>query len=821
MSLQDLPALRRRSLTSCAWLAIAALAFGTAQAQDTATEPTPVDAQKELTPVDAQSIAREAYLFGFPIVENYKAMHAAAIDEDGEDYLAPMNRLSHRDHLADSLEIVGVTPEIDASYSLVWLDLRSEPQVLAVPAVEEGRYYSIQLIDFFKYTFDYIGSRTTGNGAGRYVIAGPGWTGDAPADIGRMIRCETAFALAVYRTELRGPEDLEQVQEIQSRYTIQGLTGLLGLPEPEPGPALAFHRPGSEAEDALAFFSSLNFLLQFCPPHPSEQALMERLARIGVAAGARFDTSEVSNEVQNALRTGIKEGDGVVTAAAAKLKVAEVMGTRDFLGADYIRRAVAAKIGLYGLSKEEALYTLYLKDGEGKPLDARTASYVLKLGEKELPPVQGFWSVTMYDGESKSLVPAASRHGINSSMMPDLARNADGSATLYLQHEAPEDQAESNWLPAPNGPFYLVMRLYWPRPEAYDGTWSPPLVWRATAAPETTTPKPAGTESAEEVQPSVLVAEAKPELERPTIWGEPTEVQVLIYVIDVDEVNSADQSFAASVFIRSRWKNPFLRHQGPGPLHRTLTEVWNPRLTIIGQQMQWLSYPESVRIEPDGTVDYSQKVWGRFSQPLKLQDFPFDEQELSIHIVAAGLPESHVKMMALVNDNGGTSRIAPSFSLPDFDVLSWNASVQAYDTGQGPVGVAGYEMKISVARRTTYYILKVIIPLCLIVIMSWLPRWIDPKEIGTNVGISTSAFLTLVAYMFAITVLLPRVSYVTRMDRFILLSTLMVFAGLIQTGMNTVLVQGAKRGLPLHIDRWSRVIYPVLFVLVLAVSFAP
>ena len=149
------------------------------------------------------------------------------------------------------------------------------------------------------------------------------------------------------------------------------------------------------------------------------------------------------------------------------------------------------------------------------------------------------------------------------------------------------------------------------------------------------------------VQPSVTQEEPKPELERPTVWGEPTEVQVGIYVIDIDEVDSADQSFAASVYFEAHWNNELLSHEGPGPKLRSLTDVWNPRLTIVGQQMMWRSYPDYVEIQPDGTVIYRQKIWGRFSQPLNLKDFPSDRQELSIHLVAAGLLENDVKMVPL------------------------------------------------------------------------------------------------------------------------------------------------------------------------------
>ena len=365
----------------------------------------------------------------------------------------------------------------------------------------------------------------------------------------------------------------------------------------------------------------------------------------------------------------------------------------------------------------------------------------------------------------------------------------------------------------------MVMRLYLPKPVAYDGTWSPALVWPETSTPQMDAIKPTGVEATEEVKPSTLVEEPKPEMDRPTVWGEPTEVQIGIYIIDVDEVDSADQSFAASVYFQARWKNPFLRHKGPGPMNRGFSDVWNPRLIIIGQQMAWKSYPDSVEIQPDGTVIYRQRVWGRFSQPLDLRDFPFDQQTLSVQVVAAGLMEDHVKMVPLFTKAGRSSGIANRFSLPDFDVVSWDAASSPYYPGRETNGLAGYEMKINITRQPTFYILKVIIPLCLIVIMSWLPRWIDPEQSGTNIGISTSAFLTLVAYLFAITVLLPRVSYVTRIDRFILLSTLTVFAGLIQTVANTVMLKNEKKKWVERLDFLSRFLYPLLLAVVIVVSF--
>jgi hypothetical protein len=334
-----------------------------------------------------------------------------------------------------------------------------------------------------------------------------------------------------------------------------------------------------------------------------------------------------------------------------------------------------------------------------------------------------------------------------------------------------------------------------------------------------TDPAAGPSETAQASEPSSPEEEPKPELERPTVWGEPTKVGMAIYIIDVDEVSSAKQSFSASVYIEARWEIPTLRHEGPGPLHRAWTEVWTPRLTIINQQQAWRAFPASVEILPNGEVITRQKFWGQFSQPLDLRDFPQDQQKLTIHVIAAGLRESEVQMFPLEGEDGSKSGIAQSFSLPDFDVLSWKAEPHPYFAFEGRVGTPGFQMEIEVRRRETYFVVKVIIPLCLIVIISWVPRWIDPREIGANLGISATSFLTLIAYLFAITVFLPPVSYITRIDRFILLSTFMVFASLLHTVLSTALVRKERAGRAERINFWSRAIYPSVLLLVLAFSF--
>ncbi len=238
----------------------------------------PVVAQ-ELTPVEVQSIAREAYIYGFPMVENYRAMYASAIDRNSQEYAAPFNTLQHEANVFTAADKDVVTPNPDVLISLLWLDLRTQPIVLGVPQIEPDRYYSIQLIDLFNFTFSYIGTRATGNGAGSYLIVGPRWQGEAPPQIDKVIRCETEFAMAIYRTQLRGPGDLPDVKRIQAQFTVRTLSALPGQPRPDIATEIPFPRPALATEPGITFLSTLGFLLPFCPPPAAEAELMARFAQ--------------------------------------------------------------------------------------------------------------------------------------------------------------------------------------------------------------------------------------------------------------------------------------------------------------------------------------------------------------------------------------------------------------------------------------------------------------------------------------------------------------------------------------------------------------
>jgi hypothetical protein len=361
------------------------------------------------------------------------------------------------------------------------LDLRTEPMVLTIPRIDKRRYFSIQLIDAYTHNFAYIGTRATGNDGGSFLIAGPGWKGELPKGVTKIIQSETEIVLALYRTQLFNPGDIEQVKQIQSQFKIQPLSAFLGTPAPQTKAQINFIQPltPETQRNALDVFSVLNFVLQFCPTHPSETALMERFAKIGIGAGKTFDSTAFSPEIQQALRDGIadawKDFTGIgQRAASGDLSTSDVFGTREYLKNNYGYRMAAAVLGIFGNSKEEALYPIYKVDDKGQPLLGAN-KYVLRFAPGQLPPVNAFWSLTMYELPASLLVDnPINRYLINSPMLPNLKKDKDGGYTIYIQHSSPGKDREANWLPAPSGPFTAVMRLYLPKEDAYNGKWTHP-----------------------------------------------------------------------------------------------------------------------------------------------------------------------------------------------------------------------------------------------------------------------------------------------------------------------------------------------------------
>jgi len=432
-----------------------------------------------ITADEVRKIAKDAYIYGYPMIDGYRIQHTYFVNKDNTEYKAPYNVLASAARVYTADDKAVQTPNSDTPYGMLGMDLRNEPFVITVPKMEPNRYFSIQLIDAYTHNFAYIGSRTTGNNEGNYLVAGPGWKGELPRGIDQIITCETQLALAVVRTQLFNPADLTNVANLQKKYKAQPLSAFLGAAKPAANAEINFVKPvsGTEIKSSLEFFNVLNFLLQFCPVHPSEKALREQFASIGIKPGVVFDTTRLTPEIKQAFEDG--RADAWKEFAALKVKTdnkevtsGDLFGTRDQLKNNYLYRMAGAIIGIYGNTKDEAMYPIYSVDNEGLALNGANA-YTITFTKNNMPPVNAFWSFTMYELPSSLLTKnPINRYLINSPMLPQLKKNADGGFTIYVQHASPGKAEEANWLPAPSGKFMIVLRLYWPKEEALNGNWT-------------------------------------------------------------------------------------------------------------------------------------------------------------------------------------------------------------------------------------------------------------------------------------------------------------------------------------------------------------
>jgi hypothetical protein len=442
---------------------------------------------------ETRAIAEEGFIYGLPIVMNYAVMYALSVDKNSGQYKAPFNVIKNEHRTFTYKDTAVVTPNSDTPYSSLWLDLRAEPIVISVPAVEKKRYYSVQLCDGNTYNYSYIGSRATGHAAGDYLVAGPGWHGVTPAGIKKVFRSSTEFSITIFRTQLFNADDMPNVVKVQAGYKVQPLSAYLHQPAPPAAPALNF--PPIDKESVKTnFFQYLDFALQFAPAQPNEQAIRAKLARIGIGAGKKFNFDDIDLEHKLEVGLGMKAGESKIEASIASggkdqngWRVGGLAGgDATYFNGDWLERAGLAKAGIYANDPAEAMYPLTRVDATGETLDGSTHNYTLTFPAGQYPPVNAFWSVTMYDGTTQLLIKnPINRYLINSPMLPNMKKNANGSLTIYIQKDSPGVDKESNWLPAPNGPIYLVMRLYWPKvtqPSILppgEGAWNPPALQRA------------------------------------------------------------------------------------------------------------------------------------------------------------------------------------------------------------------------------------------------------------------------------------------------------------------------------------------------------
>ncbi len=393
-----------------------------------------------------------------------------AVLKDSPTYVGGFNVFRHYSKAFTAANHDVVTPNNDTPYSWSWLDLRAEPVVISVPEVPDKRYYVIQCIDLYTYNCAYIGSRTTGNGAGDFLMVGPKWKGDIPTGFKKFFKSETEIVGTLVRTQLDGPGDEENVKKVQAGYKLTPLSAFKKTAPPPPAPPLDFP-PYDKAKAANHnFIGYLNFLLSLAgPPHPTEVALRGRFAGIGIVPGKAWDPSKVDATTLTAIDAGVKEAQQELKA---KIDVTHgsngLFGSRQALGENYLQRAVAAAMGLYGNDLEEAWYGGLVGDG--------TKVATMHFSKDQLPPAKFFWSVTLYTLPDRFLYDnPLNRYSIGD-RTKGLKYDDEGGLTIHVGHESPGKDQESNWLPAPAGKYSFVARVYGPSEAAMTGKWKLPAM---------------------------------------------------------------------------------------------------------------------------------------------------------------------------------------------------------------------------------------------------------------------------------------------------------------------------------------------------------
>ena len=418
---------------------------------------------------DLSAIARDAYIYAFPLYEMYRVRYQALYNP-ANPRRATVNRFAHRRELADHTSRAVTTPNNDTIYSSAFLDLAQGPLVLDVPDIAD-RYYSLAFMDFYTNDFAYVGTRMTGGQAGKYVIAGPGWQGAAMPEGARPIASPTNAVWLLGRFLVADASDLPNAHRVQDELRLAPLAA---------STAPSFDGPAIDPDDPWNFFAVVNHALTQNPPPQRDAAMVARIAAINVGPGQRFDAGRFDAAQQQALLAGIADAKRLIAAKSLRGTVVNgwaygVPGVGNF-ATDYLLRAAVALKGLAALEPAEAMYLTYV----GTPLDG-SAAYRLHFDADRLPPVAAFWSLSIYqvmpDGRLFFADNPLRRYSIGD-RTPGLRRNADGSLDLYIQQVSPPAAAASNWLPAPAGQLSLILRAYLPRAALIDESYAPPALER-------------------------------------------------------------------------------------------------------------------------------------------------------------------------------------------------------------------------------------------------------------------------------------------------------------------------------------------------------
>jgi hypothetical protein len=434
----------------------------------------------EVTPADARAIAQEAAIFGFALVEHYRVVHRCGVDTASPKY-APANTFNHADRFQGPRGAIVASPGNDTLHSTACLDLRAEPVVIDVPPVED-RYYSLRLLDMVSEPFAYIGSRATGPEPGSYVVVGPGWKGDLPPAtmVTAIIPAPSWFVLVASRTEAKTEGDIDDAAVVQSGYRLAPLSDYFERSKPPPVAEVMWPAPvDARTSRAREYFSLLGFLMQWQTIQPYEASVMERFARIGLEPGRHFPSERLSPSVRDAIETGLDAGRAQIADHAARMGTTidgwQIQpGAAGGSGSDYLTRSAIAWDLIHADSPAEVLCAVARTDRSGFGLDGGLAKYTVTFETQ--PPVEYFWSITLYDAATGQMVPNPVHQYSVGHRKRGLRYNPKGSLTFYIQRKSPGRKKEANWLPAPQGPFYLICRLYGPKPEVLDGSYRIPAV---------------------------------------------------------------------------------------------------------------------------------------------------------------------------------------------------------------------------------------------------------------------------------------------------------------------------------------------------------
>ncbi|WP_117234926.1 DUF1254 domain-containing protein [Vibrio maerlii] len=435
-----------------------------------------------VTPQQARDIAEEAYIFSYPMLENYKTLYNQTQNPDYKGYVGGFAEYKHYSKPFTPDDIDVVTPNNDTTYSWAWLDLRREPIVFSTPDLDDAsRFNAFQWWDLFTHNFTVEGSRISGMEGKTVLIAGPNWNGEKPADVDKVFYVESNFVGTLTRTNILGDDDTTNIKALQREYDFTPLSAWNGEKPPAPVANIEFPVWSDEKAKTAEFIEYMNFLLtQVDQDRPDyETEVLNTFKEIGLEAGKEFNIDEVDSEIVDAINAGIQD-------AFAKLKKRGktnksnigIFGDRAYyesLGDDkYEARAIGTLLGLYGMNESEAVYFSYQIDDAKQRLSGEN-TYTIHFSKEELPPVSQFWSFTMYQLPSQLLVEnEIDRYSIGD-RTEGLTYDEDGGLTITISNQKPSgDVAVKNWLPSPDGYFYMVARLYGPDAKVVTGEWVRP-----------------------------------------------------------------------------------------------------------------------------------------------------------------------------------------------------------------------------------------------------------------------------------------------------------------------------------------------------------